>query len=180
MNKSVSHAWIIVMCTVLQWGREGAKEKVFGERERERGRETPVCSGGAVWWLGLRDNSKIMVIMDGWNVTKLWVFKGQTPGWGVYRERDANEKGLVRGVVGADYWHEMTCVQMGMNKWVWRGGCVWVFCHTLSDIIFYRCSTPNSFTHKQIKYYTTCMKILKYNELHYEKISTVKNIIPNR
>lgn len=49
-EKIVSHAWIIVMCTA---GREGERK------------ETPVCSGGAVWWLGVRDNSKIMAWMDG-------------------------------------------------------------------------------------------------------------------
>lgn len=43
--------------------------------------------------------------MDGWNVTKLWVFKARPQREGFReRKRDANEKGLVRGVVGgADF-----------------------------------------------------------------------------
>lgn len=35
----------------------------------------------------------------------------------------------------------MTNVQMGMNKWVWRGAACGVFCHTLSDYIISSSST---------------------------------------
>jgi len=37
---------------------------LFCTVDREKG--TPVCSGGAVWWLGLGDNSKKMAWMDGY------------------------------------------------------------------------------------------------------------------
>lgn len=52
--------------------------------------------------------------------------------------------------------NEKTCIQVGIYKWAWRGGCVWVFLSQLRQNLYHlpfnRCISPA----KQ-KQNTTCI-----------------------